>query len=103
MVGRKWLMILMGLLFSIFMMNQALADRTAGEILDDSVITTKVNALLFEDDFVSGLDVSVNTYAGEVTLTGGVENVDQKQRAEEIARSVDGVVGVNNLLNISDQ
>lgn len=87
-------------LLASFLATQPLHARTAGDVVDDSIITTKVKALLFDEDLVRGLKISVKTYDGEVTLTGGVESVEQKQRAEEIARSVDGVREVNNLLKI---
>jgi osmotically-inducible protein OsmY len=35
-----------------------------------------------------------------VTLTGAVDSDEQKERAGEIARSVSGVRGLNNLLKI---
>ena len=44
--------------------------------------------------------MSVDTYRGYVTLTGAVDNEQQKVRAGELARSVDGVKKVNNLLNL---
>ena len=76
------------------------AGRTAGEVVDDSTITTKVKALLFDDPLLSGLAISVDTFQGEVTLTGAVDSVKAKSRAGEIASSVYGVKRVNNLIKI---
>jgi hyperosmotically inducible protein len=46
------------------------------------------------------MGISVDTFEGQVTLTGAVDTGQQKDRAGEIARSVYGVKKVNNLLNL---
>lgn len=79
---------------------QTPAGRTAGDVVDDGTITTKVKAKLFEDDSLSGFAISVDTFEGEVTLTGSVDADAQKERATQLAKSVNGVKGVNNLLKI---
>jgi hyperosmotically inducible periplasmic protein len=79
---------------------QTPAGRTAGEVVDDATITTTVKAKLFDDSVVRGFAISVKTFEGEVTLTGGVDTQEQKDRASEIAQSVTGVRKVNNLINI---
>lgn len=47
---------------------------------------------------MKGLAISVETFEGNVTLAGAVDTTQQKDRAGEIAKSVDGVRKVNNLL-----
>jgi len=79
---------------------QTPAGRSAGQVIDDSTITTKVKAKIFDDPTLSGFAISVETFEGTVTLTGAVDNGAEKTRAEAIAESVEGVRGVNNLLNI---
>ncbi len=79
---------------------QTPAGRSAGGVIDDSTITTKVKAKLFNDKLLSGFAISVDTFQGEVTLTGGVDNQQLKDRAGNIAGSVRGVKKVNNLLTI---
>ena len=74
--------------------------RSAGNVVDDGAITTKVKSKIFEDQALKGFGISVETYEGEVTLTGGVDTPESKTRATEIARSVDGVRRVNNLLKV---
>jgi hyperosmotically inducible protein len=75
--------------------------RSAGNVVDDSTITTKVKSKLLEDQHLSGFGIDVDTYQGEVTLTGGVDNSETKSRASQMARSVDGVKKVNNLLKVT--
>jgi hyperosmotically inducible periplasmic protein len=79
---------------------QTPAGRSAGGVVDDSTITTKVKAELFNDRLLSGFAISVDTFQGEVTLTGGVDSQQLKDRAGNIASSVRGVEKVNNLLKI---
>lgn len=79
---------------------QTPAGRSAGGVVDDSTITTKVKAELFSDKLLSGFAISVDTFQGEVTLTGGVDSQQLKDRAGNITNSVRGVKKVNNLLKI---
>ena len=59
-----------------------------------------MNAKLFDDNIVRGASISVDTFEGNVTLTGAVENEKQRERATAIVKSVYGVRKVNNLLMI---
>jgi hyperosmotically inducible protein len=61
-------------------------------------ITTVIKARIFNDPYLSGFAVSVDTFQGEVTLTGAVEGEFAKKRASELAETVNGVSKVNNLL-----
>jgi hyperosmotically inducible periplasmic protein len=98
---RKWIALsLAGLMLITLFACATPAGRSAGQVIDDSTITTKVKALILEDSFMKGLAISVTTFSGKVTLTGGVETAAQKRKAEEIARGVEGVTGVNNTLEI---
>ena len=74
--------------------------ESTGEIIDDSVITTKVKTSLIADKRVSGMDVSVETFKGRVLLSGYVNNPDERQIAERIARNVAGVKEVNNRIAV---
>ena len=74
--------------------------ESRGEVIDGSVITTKVKSALLADKSVSALDVSVETFKGRVLLAGFVKSDDQRRRAGEIARSVTGVRRVDNKLEV---
>jgi len=73
-------------------------QESAGEYVDDSVITTKVKALLAEDDFLKSFQISVETYKSTVQLSGFVGSQKAVDKAGEIARSVKGVKTVRNTL-----
>ena len=71
-------------------------QESAGEYVDDSVITTKVKSLLAADDFLKSFQISVETFKGTVQLSGFVNSQKAVDKAVEIARSVKGVQAVNN-------
>ena len=83
-----------------FLGCQTPAGRSPGQVVDDSTIGPKVKAKLFDDPQLSGLAIDVQVFQGEVTLTGAVKSQAEKQRATEIANSVQGVKKVNNLLSL---
>ncbi len=67
-----------------------------GEYVDDSVITAKVKALLFDEPSLRSGEVNVETFKGEVQLSGFVNSRADINKAVEIARSVKGVHSVKN-------
>ena len=93
------LVIFVGIIFGFFAC-QTPAGRTTGQVVDDASITTKVKAKLFKSPVTSGFAISVNTFKGEVTLTGAVDSDKAKNEAENIARSTAGVSKVHNLIKI---
>ena len=72
--------------------------ESAGEYVDDSVITTKVKSLLAEDDFLKSFQISVETYQGTVQLSGFVNSQKAVSKVGEIVRSVKGVKSLKNNL-----
>ena len=74
--------------------------QTVGNKIDDSVITTQVKSAMLADPDMKSLDVSVTTRKGEVQLSGFVDNDVQLTRAVDVAKTVDGVVGVVNHMSI---
>ena len=73
-------------------------QESTGEYIDDSVITTKVKALLAADDFLKSFQISVETYKGTVQLSGFVASQNAVDKAVQIARGVQGVKSVKNSL-----
>jgi osmotically-inducible protein OsmY len=72
--------------------------ESAGEYIDDSVITTKVKSLIAEDDFLKSFQISVETFQGTVQLSGFVDSQKAVDKAREITRSVKGVKSLKNNL-----
>ena len=80
------------------------AAESVGNVVDDTVITTTVKAELAKDVRLATLtDIEVSTTQGVVTLTGKVHNSEEKGMVEQKARSVTGVVKVNNELQIQKE
>jgi osmotically-inducible protein OsmY len=70
--------------------------QTAGEYLDDTTITTKVKAAIFNDEKLRVFEISVETFKGEVQLRGFVDTRWRANEAERKARSIKGVKSVKN-------
>jgi osmotically-inducible protein OsmY len=78
-------------------------QESTGEYLDNSVITTKVKtALLNAEDLRSG-EISVVSFKGKVQLSGFVTTEADRQKAELIARDVQGVTSVTNGIEVKGQ
>jgi hypothetical protein len=73
-------------------------QSSTGEVVDDSVITTKVKTQLANDDFLKSFQISVETRKGIVELSGFVDSQRAVDKADQIARGVDGVKSVKNAL-----
>ena len=71
-----------------------------GEYLDDSVITTKVKAAVFNEPTLKATEINVETYKGVVQLSGFVSSQSSIDRAEEVARGVKGVKSVKNDMRV---
>ena len=76
------------------------ANEAVGKLTDDTVITAKVKAALLQDPGTAALAIRVETFIGGVQLTGSVDRVNKKQRAQDIAERVDGVIAVDNALSV---
>jgi len=72
--------------------------ESAGEYVDDSVITAKVKSLLAADDFLKSFEISVESFKGTVQLSGFVNSQKAIDKAVEIVRGVKGVESIKNNL-----
>jgi len=69
----------------------------------DERIKEDVNDRLSDDYYLDASDVEVTVTNTEVTLTGTVNNRNDKRRAEDLAESVSGVSNVENRLRVKQQ
>ncbi len=67
---------------------------SAGEYIDDSVITTKVKTAIVNDPDLRVLEINVVTTKGVVQLSGFVNSGAAERQAVELARGVQGVKSV---------
>jgi osmotically-inducible protein OsmY len=70
--------------------------ESTGEYVDNSVITAKVKAAILEDPMLKMFQINVETFKGEVQLSGFVDSAEASARAVEITRRVKGVTSVKN-------
>ncbi len=75
--------------------------QTTGHYIDDTAITTAVKTHLVTDGPLKTMtQISVKTVENIVYLTGVAPTMQAKNRAEEIARQVDGVQTVVNNITV---
>jgi len=65
-----------------------------GEYVDDTAITTKVKAAIFNDPTLKSAEINVETFKGRVQLSGFVSSQGNVDRAVRLAREVKGVTAV---------
>jgi len=73
-------------------------ERTIGSMVDDSAISISVKSKMIADEFVKARHIDVDVLNGVVFLVGVVESSSQRRMAADIARSVEGVIRVENQL-----
>jgi hyperosmotically inducible protein len=74
-----------------------------GRVIDDTVITGKVKAALIADPTTKAHQIEVETFKGQVQLSGWVDNDTARQRATEVARNIEGVKDVKNSLGLRNR
>lgn len=82
--------------------NVMRGQQGVGEYADDAALTARVKAALLDNESVKGTDINVNVYQGKVQLSGFADSSAEKSTAERVARSVDGVRGVENNIELKD-
>ncbi|MDC0434388.1 BON domain-containing protein [bacterium] len=76
-------------------------SRSAGEALDDGVLTSRVNAAIAKDaTLADALDVEVEAYQGVVQLSGFIDSQLKAVELVQIVEEVEGVESVTNSLQI---
>jgi hyperosmotically inducible protein len=79
------------------------SDSTTGEYIDDKSLTVRVNSALGNNPDYKFDEVSVTTLKGTVQLSGFVNTSDQKTKAGDIAKQVEGVQDVVNNIAVKDR
>jgi osmotically-inducible protein OsmY len=67
-----------------------------GEYVDDTVVTTKVKAAIFNEPTLKSAEINVETFKGIVQLSGFVSSPAAATTAVAVAGKVDGVKSVKN-------
>ncbi len=76
----------------------AMAEKSAGTMVDDGTIATSVKGSLLAEKGVPSSDVNVEVYKGVVLLSGFVKTQAEKDAAGKVAKNVKDVASVRNQL-----
>ncbi len=71
-----------------------------GEYVDDSIITAKVKAAIFNEPTLKVNEINVETFKGIVQLSGFVRSQANIDRAVEVAHGITGVKSVKNDMRV---
>jgi osmotically-inducible protein OsmY len=74
--------------------------ESTGEYIDDAAITAKVKAAIFNEPSLKSTEINVETFKGDVQLSGFVAQPGDAARAAEVARGVKGVTSVKNDIRV---
>lgn len=74
-----------------------------GQGANDWFLWTKTRAALATADNLEEGGISIDVENGVITLRGSVPDQNQKARAEQVARGIEGVTSVNNNLQVGAQ
>jgi len=86
--------------FTIVGCSSTPTSSSTGEYVDDAVITAKVKASIFNEPNLKASEINVETYKGDVQLSGFVAQPADAQRAAEVARGIKGVTSVKNDIRV---
>jgi hyperosmotically inducible protein len=75
-------------------------NRTAGEVIDDTVITARVKSALAANEVTKAYQINVETREGVVQLHGFVDSQNEANQAVQEARAVPGVSSVKSELEV---
>lgn len=74
--------------------------ETIGDDIEDGWIHFKARGALLTTDDLRDSTINVDVTKGAVTLRGSVANAEQKKKAEDVVKKLDGVKSVVNKLEI---
>jgi osmotically-inducible protein OsmY len=89
---------LVGILFMALALGCASTAKQegTGEYVDDTVLTTKVKAAIFNEPSLKSAEINVETFKGVVQLSGFVSSAAAESTAVAVARTIEGVKSVKN-------
>jgi len=93
-------MVCIGMLTASVACAETQKHETAGQYVDDTVITTRVKTAIFNEANLKTLQINVKTYKAVVQLSGFVDSAENVTKAEEVAKRVAGVIAVENSLQV---
>lgn len=71
-------------------------QESTGQYMDDTAITAKVKAAIFNDASLKSAEINVETFKGVVQLSGFVNSATDIQHAVKLVQTISGVRAVRN-------
>jgi osmotically-inducible protein OsmY len=71
-------------------------QATVGQYIDDTTVTTRVKAAIYNEPTLKSAEINVETFKGAVQLSGFVSTQANIQKAVAVTQTVAGVVSVKN-------
>jgi len=88
------------LVLALLIPQVAIVSAADRKPVTDDYISDAVMQRLAADAVVKGGDLKIDVKAGIVTISGSVHSLKQKDKAEHVAKKVNGVKGVVNNIKI---
>jgi osmotically-inducible protein OsmY len=77
-------------------------DRSTGQYVDDKSLAMRVHSALSDNPEYKFGDVNVDCFRGTVQLSGFVNTADEKSKAVQIAKGVQGAKDVDNKISVKE-
>ncbi len=88
------------ILISLVACSATKTQESTGQYVDDSVLTMKAKTAIFNEPTLKSAEINVETFKGEVQLSGFVSSVEQTKKAVEVIKSIEGVKAVKNDMRV---
>ncbi len=75
-------------------------QESTGGYIDDTVLTTKVKAAIFNEPTLKSMEINVETFKGVVQLSGFVTSQANIDKAVQVTAEVPGVKSVKNDMRV---
>ncbi len=98
MIAGRW--IFLGACMAVWIAWAPPVSAAVPAAVKDALITGRVESTFLLNEQLNPFNINTNTQNGVVTLTGSVDDPTAKQLAEDLARSVSGVVDVVNQIAV---
>ncbi len=97
------IVIALGMVLGTFAGCSHITGKTAGQSLDDTVITGDIKGKILKDAELKTWALEVNVYQGNVTLSGMVPNKAAEDRLVRMVEETKGVRSVRTNLQLGGQ
>ena len=93
-----YFLVLLVIIVTFAACKSILTHESASAYIDDSVITAEAKDAILNEQSLKVFQVTVETYQGNVKITGSVDSQNAVDKVDEMVRSIKGVKSVKNYL-----